>query len=622
MRFCRSCYAVMGDTQPSCSVCGANWTENKTVTSPPPVASSKDVEIQEKKMEPLSPHTVKQSTALEQVKRVEEPISKPADKPYRAIWSPSKKTEDQPPSTEPLKSTDVQKFVGVMKRVDVLVLVIFGAILLVKTYLSVGRLFEPWDGYVYLLNARTFASGNLGLPNYFEVLRPPLYPYVISGLWGISGEDIAFARTLSPMFAVAAATLLFFLLKDMFNLETGLVASVGFLLSPVITDNTDAVLVHGLGVFLVTLVVFALWKTRLQPSYYLIAGFACALASLTRYPDILIGIGALVFLLIDLKSKPKGRKSILNWGAMGILTFVLVWLPWLFWCQSIYGDPFISLKLAVISGTSGTGGAGPDLLFYLKAIRDLVAVPPISPSGRQYLLFGLDAFTVGREIGTIIAGSLLLIGLISRDWVKDRRRILIALWFLAFSGYYSGVGNQTVRFMVEWAPPIFAFIAIGASASYVFMKQRMHLDRLIPRISVSTIVGIWLITLMLGSVAVQFSSHSLLYPVAYEGPNYGLGSVSGFEQSISWLHQNMKITDIGATDLAPFFSYYTDRLFYDAGYMQQLATAGHISLREELLTQHVKYVVLTDYYILQSNLDLTSLFKVQEFTGYTIYATS
>ena len=172
--------------------------------------------------------------------------------------------------------------------------------------------------------------------------------------------------------------------------------------------------------------------------------------------------------------------------------------------------------------------------------------------------------------------------------------------------------------MVEWAPPIFAIIGIGASTSYLFLKQKIRIRRIIPAISISTIIGIWLILLLLGSVA---GESIWLSQATYEGATNGLVSVPGFQQSTSWLQQHMNTTETGATDLAPFFSFYTGRFFYDWGYIEELAESAHISIRQELMSLHIKYLVLRDFFIAQNNLNLTLFVKVQEFTGYTIYAT-
>ena len=115
--------------------------------------------------------------------------------------------------------------------------------------------------------------------------------------------------------------LLYLLVKEMFDARAGLIASVGFLLSPIIMINTDAVLVHGVGVFFVMLAVFSLWRARSEPAYYFIVGAAIGLASLTRYPDLLIALVAIIFMLIDLKDSPQRRKSILTWVSLRSCNF-------------------------------------------------------------------------------------------------------------------------------------------------------------------------------------------------------------------------------------------------------------------------------------------------------------
>jgi 4-amino-4-deoxy-L-arabinose transferase-like glycosyltransferase len=597
---------VLGEDEKVCKACGARWPDSQSISV-----------ITERAVKRERIHDAKDGQAPP---LSTEPVKTP-ELEVRGMESIIKGTVERFKIAD-LVSAKVEALYALLDHPNLVALVVLLAILTLKIWFAVGRLYQYWDGYVYLLNARSFAEGNLAPPNYFEVLRPPLYPFMISRVWQSFGESTTLAVLVSPIFTFGAAVLLYLLVKEMFDAKAGLIASVGFLLSPIVMINTDAVFVHGVGVFFVTLAVFSLWRARTKPAFYVLVGAAIGLASLTRYPDLLIALVAVIFMLINLKDSPQNRKRILTWISLGAVIFLGLWLPWLWWCQQVYKDPLISLKLALISGTAGAPGIlGPDWLFYIKGLPDFLAVNMPYTISSNIVVPGQPLIILGRAIGTILSGGLLILGLATKDGMKSRRGLLLASWFLVFLPYYSQLANQDLRFMVEWVPPLFAIIGIGVSTFFVFLRTRISFRLLETQIrlrrklavSMSAIVGIWLVLLLLGSVAAEIPA---LSPASYEGPSYGFISVTGFQLSVSWLHQHMNRTEIGVTDMSPFFTYYTGRFFYDWGYVLEVAAARNISTNDALILLHVKYAVFSDYFVKANNINLSFLMKAQEFNGY------
>ena len=592
---------MLGDDEKVCRTCGAHWPDSRStsVTIERPVKRERTHDPNDGQASTVSTEPVK--TPELKAKATESFIIKRVVKRFKIADLASAHAK-------------VEALRAQLDRPNLVILVLL-AILALKIYFATGRLYQYWDGYVYLLNAKSFAEWNFRPPNYFEALRPPLYPFIISRLWLLFGESTILAVLISPIFTFGAAVLLYLLVKEMFDTRAGLVASVGFLLSPIIMINTDPVFVDGVGAFFVTLTVLCLWRARSKPVYYLMAGATIGLASLTRYPDLLIAIVAVIFMLINLKDSPQNRRRILTWVSLGTVSFVGLWLPWLWWCQSVYNDPFISLKLALISGTPGAPGIGPDWLFYVKGLPDLIAMnmPTISSN---VVVLATPLIILGRSIGIILGGYLLILGLAMKDRMRGGRGLLLGSWFLVFFVFYSQLANQDLRFTVEWAPPLFTIIGIGTSTFYVFLKRRIRLQRILS-VSMVTIVGIWLVLLLLGSVVAEIPTFS---PANYEGPTQPCNcfiSVTGFQLSTSWLQQHMNQTEIGVTNQAPSFTYYTGRFFYDWGYVLDLATTRHISTNDAFMLLHIKYVVLDDYFVNVNNINLSFLVKRQQFNGYT-----
>jgi hypothetical protein len=119
--------------------------------------------------------------------------------------------------------------------------------------------------------------------------------------------------------------------------------------------------------------------------------------------------------------------------------------------------------------------------------------------------------------------------------------------------------------------------------------------------------------LLFASVAAEIPAFS---PTYYEGQSSGFVSITGFQLSVSWLQQHMNRTEIGVTDLAPFFTYYTGRFFYDWMYLLEVAATRHILIKEALTLLHIKYAVFRGFFVKANNINFAFLMKVQEFSGY------
>ena len=78
---------------------------------------------------------------------------------------------------------------------------------------------------------------------------------------------------------------------------------------------------------------------------------------------------------------------------------------------------------------------------------------------------GQSLIILGRAIGTILGGGLLLLGLAMKDRMKGRRGLLLASWFLVFflvllpvgeSGFeiHGGVGSSSLCNYWNWSQHI------------------------------------------------------------------------------------------------------------------------------------------------------------------------
>jgi 4-amino-4-deoxy-L-arabinose transferase-like glycosyltransferase len=481
--------------------------------------------------------------------------------------------------------------------VDVFVFPLLVAILALKIWLTIAVQYQTWDGYTYLLNARTFAEG-WTYSSYFEILRPPFYPFMISLLWRLAGENYDLALAVTPAFTVGAAALLYMLIRERFDTKAALIASIGFSLLPEAFVDTDRIFVHGVGAFFLVLAFFSLWRaTRSSPRYYVIVGASIALASLTRYTNLLAILPLMYYGLKDLRrlrrtsTNPEysgglpGFRETCLWFMMGALIFIILWLPWLQFNAFYYGDPLTSLKAGAVSGEVVVAGQsqflspGINAFFYLSALPEVLTLP------------GLGLF---------------ILGLATKRWKNDERRQILAIWILVFFLFYSNAANYALRFMIEWLPPILAFVGIGASSVLSMVKARMPSVRWI----LGAGVAIWLIFLLFSSIAVETQNVSV-------ERDHSPVAEPGFTQMVVWLHQHMNSSDTGVTDLPPYVSYYSGTVFYDWIWATSVAQERGMTSQQYLHALKAKYVV---FFHVPTSLDkLGFLVRVTDFGGWTIY---
>jgi hypothetical protein len=446
-------------------------------------------------------------------------------------------------------------------------------VLVVKVWLAFQYRVPIWDAYVYLSNARGFLLGRGPYELYsssVELLRPPLFPYIISLLWRVTGVNYYTADVVQPVFTVAAAYVFFLLLRRMFGPKPALVGSILLLASPVVFQWTDRILVHGVGLFFIVTSFYFLYRgINGEPRYLPFSGGALAFATLTRYPIlVLVPVFAVILLwLLSVSIRKRKRYPWLEVGAM-VLFFVLAWTPWLFWNYKFTGDPFASLWAGFASGAE-TGAPEP-WYFYIVNMPVLLGV-----------------------VGTI----LLLVGLLDRGLLKDKGKFVLVLWIVAFFLSFTLIVNKQTRFYIEWAPPLACFAALG----FYKLESRMPSRT---KILAWILIGLWLFATFYPAVNAGLSDSRV--------DEQAVGSYNELEAVSAWIKVNSAQTDIGATDFAPALSFETDHHFYDVGYIQSTASAEGLTADQFMSQLGVRIVVIRPIH------DLSLVQKLKNDPNYTI----
>lgn len=453
-------------------------------------------------------------------------------------------------------------------------------VLVLKVFFSCSYLLPIWDGAVYLLNARRFLYGYDPF-SFFELLRPPLLPYVISLLWSVLGESYLLVMPIQSIFTVLAGPILYIVVREMFDWKTAMLSLIIFLFNPVVFVWTDQLLTHGIQLVFTLLCIFFAWRTYSDPAgtkglrdilHAVFVGLFAALTSLTRYPAIVFFPAALVLAL---------RRDVarnVKWLLICGFSFVATWTPWFLWnMQYAGGDPFASVKAGFIVGA------------YIG-----------EPEPWYHYLTGLI------QLISVIGVMLLLAGMVSKESFKDRKRLMFLAWFAIATAAHSALLNKQLRFTIEWFPAISVLIALGARRIQGLLSFR-------PRIAFNVLIASWLIYLIGSSI---FSA------VADVNERNG-PATREFPTVVSWITANMARDEIGASDsvFTPQLAYFSKRLFYNFEFLQEESKAKGVGTGEYLRRLNVTYVVVTSWYAqLRSLNGADYLVMVKKFQNFAAYA--
>ncbi len=214
------------------------------------------------------------------------------------------------------------------------------AILLVAAVLRVAAIeadsgYRPAnDAFEYDYYARAIAGGD-GYPRsgYLRqggptAIRGPSYPYLLGGVYAVSGDSIAAGRLFGAALGVLAVLLIHLIAKRIWGARIGLVAAaIAAVFPPLVLLSRDLVS-ESLFIALVLGVLFSLLefrRTRALP-WAAGAGALCGVAILTRNT----GFAMLLPLVLGLwVLRPRLRPASLLAPALGLACMALTLAPWL-----------------------------------------------------------------------------------------------------------------------------------------------------------------------------------------------------------------------------------------------------------------------------------------------------
>ena len=229
-----------------------------------------------------------------------------------------------------------------------------------------------WDTYDLLSEAAFLAGQNIG---YYDLIRPPLIPFLTSMLFRIVGLSTWPIMLIDGLIFIFGSAGLFLFLKLRFDNLTSFLGALLFATFPIILTFVCSGLTDTATVCIsIWALLFTVLAVKRDSRWFYLSFPILMLAFLTRFTSALIIFPMFFFILINLE-EIKHRKDIL----IGILLSLLFIVPvfWLFYVN--FGNPLYTF-LNFFSSSSGSVSQttemlfsyNPDFFYFAKAMPSLM----------------------------------------------------------------------------------------------------------------------------------------------------------------------------------------------------------------------------------------------------------
>lgn len=234
---------------------------------------------------------------------------------------------------------------------------------------SIGPLWDTYD----LLSEAAFLSGqNIG---YYDLIRPPLIPFLTSLLFRILGLSTWPIMLIDGLIFILGSAGLFLFLKLRFDDVTSFLGVLLFITFPIVLTFVCSGLTDIATVCIsIWALLFTVIAVKKDSKWFYLSFPLAMIAFLTRFTSVLIIFPMFLFILLNL-GELKHRKDIF----IGILISFLFLIPvfWLFYVN--FGNPlytflnfFGSSSGSVSEATEMLYSYHPDFFYFLKIMHSLM----------------------------------------------------------------------------------------------------------------------------------------------------------------------------------------------------------------------------------------------------------
>ena len=221
-----------------------------------------------------------------------------------------------------------------------LVLLVFLAVRAVHIFTKFH--FILWDEAVYIgIGKFLFSSGSVGL---FEVIRPLGLPVILGFLWFLGLKHIFVYDLIMLAFSLGSIYLVYVIVKRMFGVTEGVVASVIFAITPVFFYNSMRILTEIPSTFFLLLAIYFLIRNRVFQS-----GLSAGIAFMFKFTNILLFPAIVIILLFKYLKK---REMFSRKFMLVLAGFLIAVSPYVILNQVSYGNFLEPIILASLHGNN------------------------------------------------------------------------------------------------------------------------------------------------------------------------------------------------------------------------------------------------------------------------------
>jgi 4-amino-4-deoxy-L-arabinose transferase-like glycosyltransferase len=269
-----------------------------------------------------------------------------------------------------------------------------------------------WDGAVFLLNAQNWLNNS----DLFQVYRPPLISWIMSGIWFLTGQNWVTTKYVQTIFTIASIFLLYFLLKRKKGALFALGVSALTLSNSQLFFYTAQIRTEGISLFFLILTLYFFEGTK--RTHWVMSGISIGLSFAARYPILL---QSLVIFAVE---------SILKKDLMSTIKSIIA----------------ISLViLAVI------------FVVYVKTGTFQLALDKDSDFGNT-----LSSYYLVNSIQIWGPAIILLpVAFLFRSTFKDKFNYIFIAWFMiSFLSWSTNSSNHQFRFMIQFMPAAYFLVML------------------------------------------------------------------------------------------------------------------------------------------------------------------
>lgn len=370
--------------------------------------------------------------------------------------------------------------------------------------LSGGSVFEGTDCWVAQTAREMQQRGEWIMP-YFsgeERLQKSPGPYwavmLVSYIRGVPVDEVA-ARIPNSLAAVGLIGIVFWLTRRIAGGRAAVFAGFATASSAMILYWTGRGAADLGMTFFSTLALAALWvgladepPGRKRNTYIVLAYVSAGLCMLYKMPMPLVTVGIPAICSLVVQNRWKTLKN--PWHLVGIVLFLLPWLPWIY---------------AVVTWRMDGDWAIAWAKWRVEYIDRMTGELPNVEANKQWFFY---FFYIGLAFVYVLPYTLSLPAAFTRAFrrdptVKDDGRRFMAIWFLSLLAFFTISTGKEARYFLPAMPPL--FVLLGIELSWFFSQERAA-----NRKGAWLLAGVFAVGIPIGAVfgAIKFSQQ-------YVGPH-------------------------------------------------------------------------------------------------------